>query len=124
MGTEDPPGTIVHRGGRRPGPASPRWRWAPRCARCLEQVGGVRRIDEVRAVLPGVSAPMVGPDGLDTPLTYEDMTSLGSGLGSAGSTVGRRSSPLRWPPVRRGSSPVESAVHALQAGRPPDRHLA
>ena len=37
----------------------------------------------LRCVLLGVSNAVLGPDDLDTPVTYEAMTELGSGLGSA-----------------------------------------
>ncbi len=37
----------------------------------------------IGVVLSGVSNPPLGPDQLDTPLTYEDMAKTGSGLGSA-----------------------------------------
>ncbi|HRW36502.1 MAG TPA: NADH-ubiquinone oxidoreductase-F iron-sulfur binding region domain-containing protein [Aquihabitans sp.] len=96
VGTADSPGTIVCTVvGDVPRPGVAEVAMGTPLREVLEQVGGVRRIDEVRAVLPGVSAPMVGPDGLDTPLTYEDMTSLGSGLGSAGFiVVGAQTSPL------------------------------
>jgi NADH:ubiquinone oxidoreductase subunit F (NADH-binding) len=49
--------------------------------------GGPREGRSVKAVLPGVSNPVITADQLDTPLTYEDMQAIGSGLGSAGFIV-------------------------------------
>lgn len=49
--------------------------------------GGVAEGRRIAAVLPGVSNPALGPELLDTPLTYEDMAAVGSGLGSAGFIV-------------------------------------
>src|SRR5579871_356668 len=49
--------------------------------------GGPREGRTIKAVLPGVSNPVITADQLDTPLTYEDMQAIGSGLGSAGFIV-------------------------------------
>jgi len=49
--------------------------------------GGPRAGHTIKAVLPGVSNPVITADQLDTPLTYEDMQAIGSGLGSAGFIV-------------------------------------
>ncbi len=48
-----------------------------------EVADGLSRSRVVRAVLCGVSAGPLPPELLDTPLTYEDMTQAGSGLGTA-----------------------------------------
>jgi NADH:ubiquinone oxidoreductase subunit F (NADH-binding) len=54
----------------------------------IEEIGGgVRPGRIVKAVLPGVSNALITGDDLDTPLTYEDMAGIGSGLGSAGYIV-------------------------------------
>ncbi len=45
--------------------------------------GGARPGHAIAAVLNGVSNPPLTPDQFDTPLTYEDMSAIGSGLGSA-----------------------------------------
>lgn len=42
---------------------------------------------DVKAVFSGVSAPVLSPERLDTPMTYEDMTTAGTGLGSGGFVV-------------------------------------
>ena len=49
--------------------------------------GGPRAGRSIKAVLPGVSNPVITADQLDTPLTYEDMQAIGTGLGSAGFVV-------------------------------------
>jgi NADH-quinone oxidoreductase subunit F len=49
--------------------------------------GGPREGRTIKAVLPGVSNPVITADQLDTPLSYEDMQAIGSGLGSAGFLV-------------------------------------
>jgi NADH-quinone oxidoreductase subunit F len=49
--------------------------------------GGPREGRTIKAVLPGVSNPVITADQLDTPLTYEDMQAIGTGLGSAGFVV-------------------------------------
>ncbi len=49
--------------------------------------GGPRPGHEIKAVLVGVAGAVITAEGLDTPLTYEDMAAVGSGLGSAGYIV-------------------------------------
>ena len=49
--------------------------------------GGVPEGQEIAAVMPGVSQALIPARLLDTPLTYEDMQRVGSGLGSAGFIV-------------------------------------
>ncbi len=44
--------------------------------------GGARRDHEITAVLPGVSNALIPPRLLDTPVSYETLTDIGSGLGS------------------------------------------
>jgi NADH-quinone oxidoreductase subunit F len=49
----------------------------------LEHAGGVRNGHKVKFWLPGGSSvPMLTPDLLDTPLTYEDIAAAGSMLGT------------------------------------------
>ncbi len=43
--------------------------------------------DDIKAVFSGVSSPVISPERLDTPLTYEDMRTAGTGLGSGGFIV-------------------------------------
>jgi NADH-quinone oxidoreductase subunit F len=49
--------------------------------------GGARPGRSIRAVLPGVSSGFITGDALDTPVSYEALAAIGSGLGSAGFTV-------------------------------------
>ena len=49
--------------------------------------GGVRPGRRIRAVLPGVSGKFIGASALDTPVSYEALAAIGSGLGSAGFMV-------------------------------------
>ncbi len=49
--------------------------------------GGPRPGREIRAVLPGVSSPFIVGADLDTPVSYEALSAIGSGLGSAGFMV-------------------------------------
>src|SRR5690606_12625297 len=85
LGTEGSPGTIVctvtgavrHAGvGEVPLGTSVR--------DAIEAIGGgPRRRSRIKAVLNGVSAAPLPATLLDTPLTYEDMAGVGSGLGTA-----------------------------------------
>ena len=49
--------------------------------------GGARPGREIRAVLPGVSNGFIAGDALDTPVSYEAMNAIGSGLGSGSFAV-------------------------------------
>lgn len=49
--------------------------------------GGLREGRQVKAVLTGVSSGIITADQLDTPVTYEDLAAIGSGLGSGGFIV-------------------------------------
>jgi NADH-quinone oxidoreductase subunit F len=49
--------------------------------------GGAREGRQIRAVLPGVSNAFIDAADLDTPVSYESMAAIGSGLGSAGFIV-------------------------------------
>lgn len=67
----------------------------------IEALGGGPREDRtIRAVLSGVSNPPLPADRFDTPLTYEDMTAAGSGLGSASFVVIDDSASARWVAAR------------------------
>ena len=50
----------------------------------IVDIAGAR---DVKAVFSGVSSPVISPERLDTPLTYEDMRTAGTGLGSGGFIV-------------------------------------
>lgn len=53
----------------------------------LDHAGGSRPGQMVKAVVPGVANAVLTSDHLGTPLTYEDMQAVGSGLGAAGFIV-------------------------------------
>lgn len=53
----------------------------------IDELGGGVGVGRVKAVLSGVANPFVAAEQLDTPLTYEDMRRVGSGLGAAGFMV-------------------------------------
>ena len=50
-------------------------------------LGDIAGADDIKAVFSGVSSPVLSPERLDTPLTYEDMRTAGTGLGSGGFIV-------------------------------------
>ncbi|MDQ6613826.1 MAG: hypothetical protein M3083_03510 [Actinomycetota bacterium] len=57
-------------------------------AAAVEQIGGGPRAGHrVKGVLSGVSNAVITSDELETPLSYEDMAKIGSGLGSVGLIV-------------------------------------
>lgn len=49
--------------------------------------GGARPGRTIRAILPGVSTSFIDAAALDTPVSYEALAAIGSGLGSAGFVV-------------------------------------
>jgi NADH-quinone oxidoreductase subunit F len=52
-----------------------------------EAAGGVRDGREVKAIFPGAANTVLVPEQLDTPLDYESMRAVGSGLGAGGFAV-------------------------------------
>jgi NADH:ubiquinone oxidoreductase subunit F (NADH-binding) len=56
-------------------------------SRVLDACGGPKPGRRFVAALSGVSNPVLGAGGFDTPLTYEDMEARGTGLGAAGFVV-------------------------------------
>ena len=88
-GTDKSPGTIVCTvtgSVRRPGVGEVPMGTPLR--EVIEAVaGGPQRGRRIQAVLPGVASGLIGVDQLDTPVTYEALSEIGSGLGSAGFMV-------------------------------------
>lgn len=84
LGTSQSPGTLlctVTGATRRHGVAE--FTLGTPIREVLETIGqGVRNDRPIAAVLCGVSNPALGPDRLDTPLSYEHMAGIGGGLGS------------------------------------------
>ena len=69
-------------------PDSPRSSRVRRCATVIDRIGGGARPGRrVKAVLSGVSNPVLSAAQLDTPVSYEGLAEAGGGLGSAGFIV-------------------------------------
>jgi NADH:ubiquinone oxidoreductase subunit F (NADH-binding) len=85
-GTEASPGTIVCTiTGRVRNPGVGEVLMGTTLREAINQIGGgPRRGATITGVMPGVSSAIIPGRLLDTPLTYEAMASIGSGLGSAG----------------------------------------
>lgn len=74
-------GDVVHAGYGEIEPGTP-------LREVIDQLGGGPAKDRsVKAVLSGVSNPVLTGDELDTPVSYEDLQAAGGGLGSAGFIV-------------------------------------
>ncbi|MGH9276407.1 MAG: NADH-ubiquinone oxidoreductase-F iron-sulfur binding region domain-containing protein [Acidimicrobiales bacterium] len=89
VGTAESPGTIVCTiTGRvaRPGVGEVALGTTLREA-IIEIAGGPVDGHTISALLPGVSSAFIPPESLDTPMTYEALAAIGSGLGSAGFVV-------------------------------------
>ncbi len=88
VGTERSPGTIVctvtghtrRDGVREVAMGTP-------LREVIDAVGGRPRRGDITAVMSGVSNPLLPPELLDTPLTYEAMKEVGAGLGTGGFIV-------------------------------------
>lgn len=89
VGTASSPGTIVCTvSGRTPRHGVGEFAMGTPLKEVIEKLGGGQASrGSVRAVLPGVANALIPASRLDTPLTYEDMQGIGSGLGSAGFIV-------------------------------------
>jgi len=88
VGTSESPGTIVCTvvgDVQRPGVHE--LPMGTPLAELLERCGGPSAARELVAVVPGVASAVIVPEAFDTPLTYEDMAAVGSGLGAAGFTA-------------------------------------
>jgi NADH:ubiquinone oxidoreductase subunit F (NADH-binding) len=88
-GTEQSPGTIVCTiTGSVRTPAVGEVPMGTPLREVIEAVGGGPHIGRrIRAVLPGVANGLITEDQLDTPVSYEALAEIGSGLGSAGFMV-------------------------------------
>jgi NADH-quinone oxidoreductase subunit F len=101
----------------------------------IEQVGGglAAGSERVKAVLSGVSNPVVTGDQLDVPCSYEGMEAIGSGLGAAGFMVFDESTSMvevaqmisrflyvescgQCPACKLGTGAVTERLDALMAG--------
>jgi NADH:ubiquinone oxidoreductase subunit F (NADH-binding) len=89
LGTEESPGTqvctvvgdVVHEGVAEYAMGTP-------LRTVIDDIGGGTRDDRsIKAVFSGVANAVITADQLDTPLSYEGLAEIGSGLGSAGFVV-------------------------------------
>jgi NADH-quinone oxidoreductase subunit F len=95
--------------------------------------GGVSEGRSIKAVFSGVANPVVTADKVDVPLTYEDLTAIGSGLGSAGFIVYDDSACMvnvaalfsrflsvescgQCPPCKLGSGEITERLERIEAG--------
>ena len=89
LGTEQSPGTIVCTvtgASRRHGVAEVMMGTSLR--KVIQMIGGgARRGHRIKAVLPGVANGVIPASQLDTPVSYEAMAAIGSGVGSGGFIV-------------------------------------
>jgi NADH-quinone oxidoreductase subunit F len=85
-GTDESPGTIVCTiFGQVTTPGTGEVAMGTTLREAIYEIGGGPLAGhEITAVVPGVSSAILPPTALDTPLTYEAMSAIGSGLGSAG----------------------------------------
>ena len=104
--------------------------------------GGPRRDRRIKAVLSGVSNPVLTADRLDTPISYEHLAAAGGGMGSAGFIVYDDTRNMidvayqvarflhvescgQCNPCKTGTGDIGGALEALVAGTAdPARHLA
>ncbi len=94
VGTDPSPGTIVCTvSGSVPRHGVAEFAMGTPLREVLETIGGAE-IATVRAVMVGVSSPLLGSGDLDVRLSYEGFEAIGSGLGTAGFIVYDRSNDL------------------------------
>lgn len=86
VGTQQSPGTIVCTiVGQVEHPGVGEITMGTTLREAIQQIGGGPLAGrDISAVVPGVSNAIIPASKLDTPLTYEDMARIGSGVGSAG----------------------------------------
>ena len=106
----------------------------------IERCGGARPGRSLKAAFSGVSNAVLPVREFDTPLTYEDLERVGSGLGSAGfmlfdDTMNMTAIALavsrflstescgQCPPCKQGSSAITEHLAAICDGRADDRVL-
>jgi NADH-quinone oxidoreductase subunit F len=94
-----------------------------------------------KAIFSGVANPVIHPDGFDPPMTYEDFTAHGAGLGSAGFIVYDDTACMvnvarvfsqflavescgQCPPCKLGSSEITDRLERIEAGTGTDDDIA
>ena len=111
-------------------------------SRLIDEVGGgMRPGRRVKAAFSGISNPVVTADQLGTPLTYEDMAAIGSGLGAVGFAVyddtacmvelAFQYSRFLWiescgqcPPCKLGTQEITHRLNEIEACRGSDEDVA
>lgn len=142
MGTADSPGTVICTvvgDAERPGVVEVEMGTPLRAV--LERCGAPRSGREVRAVFSGISNPVLTAAQLDTPLSYEAMEGVGSGLGSAGFVVYDDTACMvkvarvlsrflyvescgQCPPCKFGTGEITDALDRIATGRGDEIQLA
>jgi NADH:ubiquinone oxidoreductase subunit F (NADH-binding) len=106
----------------------------------LEACGGPLPDRSIRAVLSGVSNPVIVADDLAVPVSYEGLEAIGSGLGSAGFIVYDDSTCMvevaamlsrflavescgQCPPCKLGTGAITAALDRIAGGTGGDRDL-
>jgi NADH-quinone oxidoreductase subunit F len=101
----------------------------------LVTASGLRGDDEVKVIFPGASSTALVPEQLDTPLSFEAMSAVGSGLGAGGFAVYDESTCVvevallfarflhvescgQCPPCKLNSGDVVVFLEALERGDP------
>lgn len=141
MGTARSPGTVIATvvgDVQRPGVHE--IELGTRFADLLERCGGPKPGRTFRAAFSGVSNPVLPADQFDVPLTYEDFSALGTGLGAAGfviyddttdmASVAREMSRFlavescgQCPACKDGSMAITERLLAIEEGRGNDSDL-
>jgi NADH-quinone oxidoreductase subunit F len=106
----------------------------------IEACGGPRGGHRVKAVFPGVANAVLGESALATPLTYEHLEAVGSGLGAAGFIVYDDSACMvevartlsrflsvescgQCPPCKLGTAAITAALDRIRSGSGTDADL-
>ena len=141
VGTEDSPGTVlctVVGDVQRPDVIEVAMGTSLRDV--IGRCGGVSEGRSVKAVFSGVANAVITGDQLDTPLTYEDMESAGSGLGAGGYIVYDDSTCLvevactlsrflavescgQCPPCKLGTGAITAILERIRDAKGTDRDL-
>ena len=123
--------------------ATRRWsrcRWGRPCGRSSSSCGGPLPGRSVKAVFPGVANAVLTSADLDTPLSYEAMEAIGSGLGAGGFIVYDDSACMvevaavmsrflyvescgQCPPCKLGTGEITAVLERIRTGQGEDADL-
>jgi NADH:ubiquinone oxidoreductase subunit F (NADH-binding) len=141
VGTAESPGTLLCTlSGDITNPAVLEVAMGTPLSSVLEQCGGPRPGRTIKAVFPGVANPVLTADALDTPLSYEAMRAVGSGLGAGGFIVYDDSTCMveagavlsrflsvescgQCPPCKLGSGDITAALERIRTGTGDDSDI-